>query len=98
MRARWVELPNCAPGTNDEEPLAADLHNASKATCKTLEKEVMQTLSQSKTGDANDGLPPGLPEDEGARNAAYWNHYPPPYIYDPVIHAPSSAALEDHHH
>lgn len=61
VRARWVELPNCDAGVNDSNPLDADLHNASKATCKTPEIEIRAippALAQN--------LPPGVPPDEGA--------------------------------
>ena len=77
------------------------MHNASKATCKTPEKEIraIPSLSQSKSTDPSDGLPPGVPPDEGARNAAMYNTpYPPPYIYDPVMKAADDANLEEHHH
>jgi len=53
---RWVELPACpVPVTAADVPLAEDLHNASKATCKTLRtgheirKEVAPTAPTAGT-------------------------------------------------
>ena len=103
VRARWMELPDCGPvgklnlkvPVYDQEiiPLKGDLTNATVATCKSYDPNLMPPKPKEMFKATLDDIGPTLGDEPEAKKEAPKK----PFIWDPIIHT-TWMPLKEHNH